>query len=109
MVLDWFAGREIVTAMAILISSWPLGIGLSLISSVPLSAAYGWSSVMNVATAAVLVGFVLIALLYRDAPSTAVSEPRGLALNLSRREWLLVAIAGLVWAAYNVAYVVFAG
>jgi len=108
MVIDWFAGREIVTAMAILISSWPLGIGLSLICTVPLSAAYGWSSVMNVATVAVLVGFVLIAVLYRDAPSAVASEAQGLALNLSRREWLLVAIAGLVWATYNVAYVVFA-
>jgi cyanate permease len=108
MVVDWFDGREIVTAMAILIASWPLGIGLSLISAVPLSAAYGWTSIMNVATVAVVVGFVLIAVLYREAPSAAVIEARRLALNLSRREWLLVAIAGLVWATYNVAYVVFA-
>src|SRR5262249_40607531 len=54
MVVDWFSGREIVTAMAILIATWPLGIGLSVTSAVPLSAAYGWSSVMHVATAAVL-------------------------------------------------------
>ena len=108
MVVDWFAGREIVTAMAILIASWPLGIGLSLISAVPLSAAYGWSSVMGVATAAVLAGFVLLALLYRDPPTVAAGEPRRLALNLTRREWVLVTVAGLIWATYNVAYVVFA-
>jgi cyanate permease len=108
MVVDWFSGREIVTAMAILIATWPLGIGLSVTSAVPLSAAYGWSSVVHVATAAVVAGFVLIAVLYRDPPAVAAGESRDLALNMTRREWLLVTIAGLVWAAYNVAYVVFA-
>src|SRR5215204_2124486 len=31
MVTDWFAGREIVTAMAIFVSSWPVGIGFGLL------------------------------------------------------------------------------
>ena len=31
MVTDWFAGREIVTAMALFVSSWPVGIGLGLL------------------------------------------------------------------------------
>ncbi|NIR84984.1 MAG: MFS transporter, partial [Gammaproteobacteria bacterium] len=29
MVTDWFAGREIVSAMGVLLSSWPLGIALA--------------------------------------------------------------------------------
>src|ERR1700716_2391515 len=31
MLTDWFAGKEIATAMAILVNSWPLGIALSLL------------------------------------------------------------------------------
>jgi predicted MFS family arabinose efflux permease len=31
MVTDWFAGREIVRAMALFVSSWPVGIGLGLL------------------------------------------------------------------------------
>src|SRR5262249_50743257 len=31
MITDWFANREIVTAMSILIASWPLGLALGLI------------------------------------------------------------------------------
>ncbi|TGS56677.1 MFS transporter, partial [Mesorhizobium sp. M1D.F.Ca.ET.183.01.1.1] len=30
MVADWFAGREIATAMAIFVNSWPVGIAISL-------------------------------------------------------------------------------
>jgi len=32
---------------------------------------------------------------------------RAFTLNLSKREWLLVTIAGLVWGTYNVAYIAF--
>jgi MFS family permease len=32
MVADWFAGREIATAMAILVNSWPAGIALALLT-----------------------------------------------------------------------------
>jgi hypothetical protein len=32
MVTDWFAGCEIVTAMSIFITSWPLGLALGLLS-----------------------------------------------------------------------------
>ena len=32
MIADWFAGREIVTAMAILVTSWPLGLAIGLLA-----------------------------------------------------------------------------
>ena len=40
MVTDWFAGREIVTAMSIFIASWPLGLALGLISFPVIAAAW---------------------------------------------------------------------
>jgi hypothetical protein len=39
MVADWFAGREIVPAIRILVASWPLGLALGLLLFTPTSAA----------------------------------------------------------------------
>src|SRR5262245_27362034 len=41
MVTDWFAGKEIATAMAIFVNSWPLGIALALIALPAVAAAHG--------------------------------------------------------------------
>jgi MFS family permease len=105
MVADWFDGREIVTAMAMLIASWPLGIALGLISFPPLAVAYSWVAVMQAAAAIVVVCLVLVALIYR-APADARPEAGRLQLDLSRREWLLVSLAGFIWGTFNAAYVI---
>ena len=39
MVLDWFAGREMATAMALFLSSWPLGVAAALYTLAPLAEA----------------------------------------------------------------------
>lgn len=106
MITDWFEHREIVTAMALFVASWPFGIALGLISFSALAAAYGWAAVMQAAALAALACLLLVALLYR-APLRAVAEPnRGLQINLSRREWLVASFAGVVWGSYNAAYIV---
>ena len=38
MVTDWFKGRELVTALGVLVTSWPLGIALALIILPPVAA-----------------------------------------------------------------------
>jgi MFS family permease len=47
MATDWFAGREIGTALALLVSSWPVGIGVALIVlpriAVTASVAIAWT------------------------------------------------------------------
>ena len=106
MIADWFAGREITTAMGVLVSSWPLGIALGLISFGPLAVAHGWSVIMHVSTICVLAGLGLVALLYRDPPGLPPAGPAKLKLDLDRREWTLVCIAGAIWALFNVAYIV---
>jgi len=45
MVTDWFAGKEISTAMAIFVNSWPFGLAVSLVLLPPIGTAYGWSAV----------------------------------------------------------------
>jgi MFS family permease len=105
MVADWFAGREIATAMAVLVTSWPIGIALGLLGFAPLAIAAGWPSVMDLAALIALPCLVGIAALYREPPGAA-HAPRGtFALKLSAREWTLVSFAGFVWATYNVGYI----
>jgi predicted MFS family arabinose efflux permease len=105
MVTDWFAGREIVTAMAVFIASWPLGLAMGLLTFAPVALATSWRAVMLMGAALALVALLLVAAVYREPPGAA----RGLAqlrVDLSRREWSLILLAGLIWSAYNVGYIV---
>jgi predicted MFS family arabinose efflux permease len=104
MVADWFAGHEIATAMAILVTSWPVGIGLGLLALVPLAHWLGWQVAMLAPALLALICVAMIAALYRDPPSAAI-KPGRITLDLSGREWLTICVAGLVWATYNVGYI----
>ncbi|HXZ22911.1 MAG TPA: MFS transporter [Pseudolabrys sp.] len=105
MAADWFSGREIATAMAILVTSWPLGIALGLLGFVPLARWLGWPAVMSVAALICLPCLLAIAVFYSDPPGAAERPRAELEIKLSSREWALVSIAGLVWATYNVGYI----
>jgi len=61
---------------------------------------------MNLGALCAIAALVLIALVYRDPPGGAPAGPARFALTLSRREWLLVLIAGAMWGLFNVAYIV---
>ncbi len=106
MVTDWFVGREIVTAMAILVVSWPLGLALGLLLFTPLAASLSWNAVMYTAALMALASFLLVALMYSNPPETSVASASGLKLTLTRREWLCVSLAGSIWMTYNVGYIV---
>lgn len=101
MVTDWFAGKEIATAMGIFVNSWPAGIALALVI---LPALAGTGGVVAVAVATVVfatLGLVLLALLYQpsqDLAATAGSSawPTGAALKA-------VIVAGCIWGLFNAA------
>lgn len=105
MVADWFAGREMATAMAVLVTSWPLGIALGLVGFVPLAAVFGWPAAMTLAALVCALALAAIAAFYRDPVTQGAKPATRLVIALSKREWLLVSIAGLVWATYNVGYI----
>jgi len=106
MVTDWFADRDIVPAMAVFVSSWPLGLALGLISFPPLAARAGAPAVMVLTAAVVAISFVLVALSYRPPPDAPVERGGNLQLDLTPREWLLISLAGLIWGSFNAGYVV---
>ena len=106
MIADWFAGREIVTAMGIFVSSWPFGLAVALMVFGPLAATQGYALVMHLGALACLVSFALVLLLYRDPPDTPAEPLERFSLDLTRREWLTVSAAGLVWGFLNSSYIV---
>jgi len=107
MVTDWFSGREIASAMAIFVNSWPIGIAAALVVLPPAGAAFGIAAVHLVAATAIGVGFVILAVLYRAPPSVsslpaAGSFPMGTAL-------FAVLLAGAIWSLYNVGFAMIFG
>lgn len=107
MIADWFAGKEIITAMAILVSSWPLGISLGLISLGKLAIVSSWQLVMYLTAAACFIALALMAALYRT-PSVAREKKKteSAGVKLSKQELCLVILAGLIWMLFNVGFIV---
>jgi len=107
MVTDWFAGREIGTALSLLVASWPLGMGLALVADPWLAAAHSPALALHATAIAAALLVVLVGLAYRSpGAATAAVLPAApmLRLGLSRREFGLVTVAGLVWGMFNLGY-----
>ena len=106
-IVDWFAGKEIATAMAVVVMSWPFGIAMSQVGHTWLAATLGWQSAFAVAALYSLASAVLMLVAYRPpvlqvAPATAAT-----AIGMTRREWKLVILAALVWGCFNAAFIVY--
>ena len=107
MVTDWFAGREIASAMAIFVNSWPVGIALALIVLPPAGVTYGVPAVYLISSAAVALGFITFAALYRSPPAAAGSILAGAVPT--GRALAAVLVAGLIWSLFNVAFAMIFG
>jgi MFS family permease len=110
MTAEWFAGKEISTALAIMLTAWPLGIGLGASLFGAVGAASSWRLVQRLAAALATGGFVLLALFGRDAPGVGVTGASLRFLpNLSPRGWALALTAGGAWTLFNVGFIVMVG
>jgi MFS family permease len=104
MVADWFAGKEIATAMAIFVNSWPAGIALSLLTLPLIGTAHGVGAVYLTVAALIGLAIVLLAALYQPpANAVTVAAKSG---RLDRNATIAVITAGLVWGLYNVGFAV---
>jgi predicted MFS family arabinose efflux permease len=103
-VADWFAGKEIATAMAIFVNSWPAGIALSLLVLPMIGSDYGIDAVYLAVAAVIGAALVLFALTYR--PPAKVTSAAGVASErLDLRAATAVITAGLIWGLFNVGFV----
>ena len=107
MVADWFRGQEIATAMGIMLTSWPVGMGLALASLGTVAATYSWRGSILLTAAAPTVAFVLMLFLYRDPPGAPAEGTERLLVGLAPKELALATIGGLGWGVFNASYVVF--
>ena len=106
MVADWFAGRELATAMAILVMSWPFGIAMGQVGHGWLEATQGWRAPFVAAALYCLVGAIAMLVAYRPPRSTAMATAT-LSTRLTSREWTLTLIAAVAWATFNAGYVIY--
>jgi MFS family permease len=109
MIADWFAGREITTAMSILVMSWPFGIAIGQIGHAWFAANADWRAPFIAASIYCVVAAFAILALYR--PATVQHSPLPLGskatsqFGLSSQEWALVVAAGIAWGVFNAGYV----
>ena len=97
MVTDWFAGREIATAMGIFVNSWPVGIAIALLAQPFVATVGGVSAAFGLAAVLAATGFVALLIFYRQPPGDASAGggfPRGAALAGGL-------IAASIWGFYN--------
>ncbi|MBR1192375.1 CynX/NimT family MFS transporter [Bradyrhizobium sp. AUGA SZCCT0160] len=104
MLTDWFAGREIATAMAILVNSWPAGIAVSLLTLPVIGTRWGVDAVHLAVAAFTACGIALIALLYRAPIDHAAASTT--AARLDRNTVLAVITAGLIWGLFNIGFAI---
>lgn len=107
MVSEWFFGKEIITALSIMLVAWPIGIAMGLLTQGPVAIAFDWQSVMAASTAAALLALLLTAGAYRAPPGNAAAGDAGpLRIGVPGREAVHISIVGIGWAAFNASLIV---
>lgn len=102
-VADWFAGKEIATAMAIFVNSWPAGIALSLLALPVIGSGHGIEAVYLAVAAVIAAALVLFAVAYRP-PAKVVSGAAAVSARLDRGAATAVVTAGLIWGLFNIGF-----
>jgi MFS family permease len=106
MVTDWFEGANVVTALGILVASWPLGNAAALVVLPQLAIISSWREALLAAALFSAIAAVLVGQYFRSAetntwellPSVWHFPPIG--------EFVLVLLTGLIWAFYNVSFII---
>ena len=108
MVADWFAEFRIEIAMGILISSWPLGIAVALMSMGPLEELLGLRYAFLVPAILCAIAFFLVFSIYSNSPDT-IETTKGSFVptkaKLTNYEIWGVFLSGCVWCLYNIAFI----
>jgi len=104
MIADWFDGREMITAMAVMLSGFPVGIAVALPVLGILADAAGWQMAMTATGGFCLLALAVLLICYRTPPQSAATTGASADFWLPRRELLLVIIGALLWTFYNIAY-----
>jgi MFS family permease len=106
MVADWFAGRELSTAMGIMLSSWPVGLGVAAATLGSLATHATWRTAIVATALVAALGLALIAFVYRDPPRAGGASPvAARRVKLTSREIALATSGGFAWGCFNASLV----
>lgn len=105
-IAEWFDGPMFMVGISISVCAFPIGMGLAQLVLPPLLGAFGLSGALLSDAVPAGAGFLLFVASHR-APPHLQPVPRRFSLP-SRRECMLLAIAGLAWMAYTSGFAGFA-
>ena len=110
MTTDWFAGRDLATAIGILLGTFPLGIAAVMAGLPPVASAGSWQLAVVVAAASAVPILLVVAVLLRDPPGAraSVGPDRPRLWVLTTRELFLVVLSGASFSLLNAGIVIFA-
>jgi MFS family permease len=103
-VADWFAGKEIATAMAVFVNSWPAGIALSLLVLPSIGTGHGIEAVYLAVAAVIAAALVLFAVAYQAPPVKVMSAAAEASARPDRGAATAVVTAGLIWGLFNIGF-----
>ena len=101
-IADFFTGRRFMIGMSVSACTFPIGLGLAEIVLPPMSRSFGWQAALLTEAVAPALALALFLLSYRQ-PHAVAAQPRGVSWP-TRRECLLLIIAGSIWTAYTSGY-----
>nr|WP_294524824.1 MFS transporter [uncultured Rhodopila sp.] len=104
-IADWFTGPRFMIGISVSVSAFAVGMGLAGLVLPPVQSAYGLRGAFLTGAVPAALALVLFLGSYRTPPH-APPVPRRFSLP-SRRECLLLVIAGLAWTAYTSGYSAF--
>jgi MFS family permease len=107
LVIDWFSGHELATAMGLFLGGYPAGIGLALIGLGALSTPTTWATGFGITAILCAAGLVAAWLTTFPQPNANLTGKRSVRLTL--REVVLVTSAASVASIYNAGYLVMLG
>jgi predicted MFS family arabinose efflux permease len=106
MISNLFAGREIRTALGVMLGSWPFGVALGLVVQGLVGEAYSWQVVMYMTAAMSGFSLILLTTLVRIPAVTASSgaTQEKFSFLIPWREFVPVSLAGIAWAVFNIGF-----
>jgi len=102
MLTDWFAGKEIATAMAIFVNSWPAGVAISLLVLPLIGTTYGVGAVHLSVAAFTGCAIVLLAIAYRSPADAAVASTTRLRLDRNAAIAVIAAAAPCATISFSI-------
>lgn len=106
MVTEWFLGKELVLALSIMLTAWPIGIAMGLLMHGRIASVYDWSGVMITTALVSLLALILTARFYRPPPAASAGPPVALRYTLPGRQFFLMSLVGIAWALFNAGLIV---